>query len=436
MGGMGLAIVGCGILALILGAGLGYALAAGRYALSLESLTHAQQDLQRQLTAAQSGAAENTGGTSQASKPQLAATNAPPLVAPPPRPSTETQTSILAQSANATDASAPTASADEFAALSSFVAAAHHAGALLIVDVDYLGKFREMYGPQLSEYISNHVERVIRDALENTPAVISRYEDQEFLVALPETPGSPAERLHGARRYASQLRSEIERSYLQVGSERLTVTASLGLAMVEAGVLGEVIIARADEALHAAKRAGRNRAYFLSPSGECLPVDPLPGAAVDIKSLESSRETTQTNESERRSLRGKAGCRDRRRHERKPCPSVNLIAPCSDNVLPAVDKFERVQFLDLSVSGFSMILPAVPTTGRFAVALFNTRGMIFMSAEVANVRQAPRVGHGKPLVIVGCKFRQRLYPTQPMPSFSPPPAKMDDPALTAILQSL
>lgn len=425
MGGIGLALA-VGLVAILIGAGIGYAIAAGRFAAQLfaslpkpsdpESLPAKSFDADPMAaSAASSGAAANaTVADAPVRTPALTRLPWEPLVGETTESSAESQAASAGTSATPQrPAIAPLTSspADEDPAgtLTSFIAIAHQAGALMMVDVDYLGQFRERYGPQLAEYVANHVEGVIREALRETAAVISRYEAQEFLIALPDIAGAPHEKIMAARRLASTLRAEIQRAFLQVGSERLTITASVGVALLERGVASEDVITRADEALHAAKKAGRNCAYYQH-AGRCLPVDPLTETA-EATELKPMDNIGNLNTPGRR-----VACRDRRRHVRMPCRSVNLIAPCRDDIVPMVDKFERVQFLDLSVSGFSMILPAVPTVDRFCVALFNHRGMIFMSATVVNIRQAPRAGHTKPLVIVGCRFLRRLHPDQPMPN--------------------
>ena len=66
-----------------------------------------------------------------------------------------------------------------------------------------------------------------------------------------------------------------------------------------------------------------------------------------------------------------------------------------------------------------MLVRSVPTSNQFAVALINEKGLIFMAAEVANIRQAKRErANDKPLLIVGCRFRQRLYPANETTSAS------------------
>ena len=288
---------------------------------------------------------------------------------------------------------------------------------LCIVDIDFLRQYRERYGQELGGYVSDHVLRVMQDTLRETAAVISRYEGQEFIITWPAELGSKTKRLWAARKITAGLRADVERAFLQVGSERLTITLSLGIALCEPGLTGEQVIALADEALAAAKKAGRNRGYYHTGS-ECRAVEPLDKPDDDAVQKEHA---ARKQANQKRSH--KSSGRERRRHERQPCNNINLIAPCTDGVLPGMDKFQRVQFFDISSSGFSMLVPTVPTTSQFAVALINSRGMIFVAAEVANVRQAPRAtSTDRPLLIVGCKFLQRLHPPgEPRPASNEPP---------------
>ena len=80
-----------------------------------------------------------------------------------------------------------------------------------------------------------------------------RYGGDEFLVILPETP------LTGAEQVAEALRRQISRLRHPVDST-LSISASVGVASVAAGEFdAKTLLARADEALYQAKRAGRNR---------------------------------------------------------------------------------------------------------------------------------------------------------------------------------
>ena len=406
-----------GIVVILAGAGLGYGLAAFNYLAELQAAQREKLELQRQMNASVRHAL--LANPPVRAQPQLVATVLAPVVPESPLPEAEPVSSKPANSSAELQpqpsAVAPIeASAETPIDGASWQQLIHEAAeraqsdVLCIVDVDYLRQYRECYGAELGDYVSNHVLRVIKDSLADSlpgaGALISRYEGQEFILGWPAEPGNASQRLWAARKITAKLRADIERAFLQVGSECLTITASLGLALCEPGLTGEQIIGRADEALVAAKKAGRNRGYFHI-GNQCLPIEPL----------ETPLEPA-ANEADVKAKRRRAGNsgRERRRHERKPCDNINLIAPCSDGVLPAMDQFQRVQFFDISSSGFSMIVPTVPAANQFAVALINSRGMIFMAAEVANVRQAQRASAAaKPLLVIGCRFLQRLHPEAP-----------------------
>jgi len=59
-----------------------------------------------------------------------------------------------------------------------------------------------------------------------------------------------------------------------------TVTISIGVASAEEGDTGESLIRRADEALYAAKAAGRNR-VVVSIGGELTVIDPEVGSEMN-----------------------------------------------------------------------------------------------------------------------------------------------------------
>jgi diguanylate cyclase (GGDEF)-like protein len=432
------------VVVILVGAGLGYGLAAVKFLAELHAAKREKLELQRQLNAAPTRNAptqetevrgQGTGVRSQESEQGNSALGSQSMTPakqetvknqatpkPDSCPLTPDSRLLTPDSGPPTSDSQPGTPAKETAldaptpAESSWQQLIHEAAqraqsdVLCIVDVDYLRQYRERYGQDLGSYVSDHVLRVMQDSLrESLPegsAIISRYEGQEFILSWPAVPGTAAQRIWAARKVTARLRADIEQAFLQVGSERLTITASIGLALCEPGLAGEQIIARADEALTGAKKAGRNRGFYHDGS-ECRAVEPLDAEA----ELAAGNEPKKDKDKDKKARRNRSSGRERRRHERKACDNINLIAPCTDGVLPGMDKFQRVQFFDISSSGFSMIVPTVPAANQFAVALINSRGMIFMAAEVANVRQAPRAHAGsKPLLIIGCKFLQRLYP--------------------------
>jgi hypothetical protein len=336
----------------------------------------------------------------------------------------------------------------------------------------------------------------LRQAILGTDAVAARYGGEEFAVILPAVQATNEQRLTTAKDLAGQIREAIETATLVNNGETLGVRVSLGLTAAIASVTSEQLVARADEALCAAKNAGRNRCYYHSGKA-CLPVEepaaasaeqktptpqPVAGlqAAVDktpapqlpaalpqpalsqpvllqpapvelapfqsaatqpappqptpvlekalpteppakapLESIAPAAQepVAQATISPSEPAKKQSG-RDRRKHDRVRCNGVHLVAPCLDDRIPPIDKFFRVQFFDISSGGFAMILPSAPASDRFAVALKKSAGLVFMGAEVMNVRVSEEImENGKPMTIVGCKFTQRL--TNPTASVKP-----------------
>ena len=80
-----------------------------------------------------------------------------------------------------------------------------------------------------------------------------RYGGEEFLILLPETP------LDGAHRAAETLRRELSELKIQWNGRVIRVTSSFGVACARPNEIDPTpVIARTDEALYRAKRAGRN----------------------------------------------------------------------------------------------------------------------------------------------------------------------------------
>jgi diguanylate cyclase (GGDEF)-like protein len=123
---------------------------------------------------------------------------------------------------------------------------------LLMFDVDGFKAINDrsghLGGDAVLASIGAHLNGVLR-----ATDVRCRYGGDEFLVVLPDTP------ILGAQQVAEGLRREIaDRSRDEQGMPTLTI--SLGVATTLPGEMDPMaLIARADDALYRAKRAGRNR---------------------------------------------------------------------------------------------------------------------------------------------------------------------------------
>jgi diguanylate cyclase len=127
--------------------------------------------------------------------------------------------------------------------------------ALAVIDIDHFKAFNDSFGHQIGDQVIRYVARIIARAGAE-PRLAARYGGEEFAVILPgETIGS-------AHAIVEQVREEIASRRLKRRStdEQLgAVTVSVGVAERHPGEPPDGLIARADAALYASKRAGRNR---------------------------------------------------------------------------------------------------------------------------------------------------------------------------------
>ena len=126
---------------------------------------------------------------------------------------------------------------------------------LVLLDLDHFKVVNDSHGHMLGDLILQRVGSILRHAVREAD-VACRFGGEEFVVVLPETA-----RL-GGYAVAERIRRRVEAAFLDrpVGGHEVTMTVSGGLATFpEDGLHAAAIVARADEALYGAKRAGRNR---------------------------------------------------------------------------------------------------------------------------------------------------------------------------------
>ena len=117
---------------------------------------------------------------------------------------------------------------------------------------DHFKRINDRFGHLCGDAVLAHVGQRMNAVLRGSDTKC-RYGGEEFVVLLPDTP------LAGARRVAEMLRKDLEQHPAQWNDVTLVVTASLGIAeMNAADDTMNAIIARADAALYHAKQDGRN----------------------------------------------------------------------------------------------------------------------------------------------------------------------------------
>lgn len=122
--------------------------------------------------------------------------------------------------------------------------------AVIEFDLDHFKEINDVYGHQTGDQVLAAVARHVQRRLRATD-MYGRLGGEEFLILAPGNGLADA----------TQLADELCRSLREhpMAGDRGWVTASFGVAVYEIGDTGDAILARADQALYAAKRDGRDR---------------------------------------------------------------------------------------------------------------------------------------------------------------------------------
>jgi two-component system cell cycle response regulator len=122
-----------------------------------------------------------------------------------------------------------------------------------VADVDHFKAVNDTYGHDAGDEVLRAVAQRILANIRSFD-MAARLGGEEFVVVMPDTP--PEDAMAAAER----LRAKIAESPLAVvGGRAICVTASLGVAASIRGDESATLLKRADQALYAAKRDGRNR---------------------------------------------------------------------------------------------------------------------------------------------------------------------------------
>ena len=127
--------------------------------------------------------------------------------------------------------------------------------ACVMTDIDHFKQFNDRHGHATGDQVIKAVAAILGSGVRGTD-LVCRYGGEEFCLLLPEREAA------GVQALAERLRREVEET---AGTKvdavaGLRITASFGVALFEPGAGGlPALVDRADQALYAAKRAGRNR---------------------------------------------------------------------------------------------------------------------------------------------------------------------------------
>ena len=125
----------------------------------------------------------------------------------------------------------------------------------ILIDIDHFKKVNDTYGHHVGDEVIIHVVNTCKKQLPND-ALFARYGGEEFVIALNGYNQSYGLAL------ATDICKNIESQYCVTEEGVLNVTISLGVAKAsyETAETLQQLLNKADQALYAAKKAGRNRA--------------------------------------------------------------------------------------------------------------------------------------------------------------------------------
>lgn len=134
---------------------------------------------------------------------------------------------------------------------------------LILIDIDHFKTFNDTHGHLAGDLALQTVAQVLSATLREMD-IVCRYGGDEFAVICPGT------KLYEAVVGAERVRQATSDQTVSLKQGQAQVTVSVGVAEVANSEITEGLIQRADDALYAAKRAGRNRVHCHT-GHECVP---------------------------------------------------------------------------------------------------------------------------------------------------------------------
>jgi diguanylate cyclase (GGDEF)-like protein/PAS domain S-box-containing protein len=132
---------------------------------------------------------------------------------------------------------------------------------LILFDADFFKLVNDTYGHAGGDTVLRRMAAILVDTARAIDFV-ARIGGEEFAILLPSTG------IDGAEDLANRIRVRIESEVLSFDGREICYTVSAGVSAMDATVTGlDVLMKRADQALYAAKRQGRNRVVRADQHG-------------------------------------------------------------------------------------------------------------------------------------------------------------------------
>lgn len=123
---------------------------------------------------------------------------------------------------------------------------------VLLFDADDFKQVNDRFGHEIGDQVLAGLGRLLRDSIRQSDVAV-RWGGEEILIVLPGCS------LEEAQHFAEGLREKVAEAMFAKASPELRVTVSIGVSELHGSESFDRVINRADQALYAAKAAGRNR---------------------------------------------------------------------------------------------------------------------------------------------------------------------------------
>jgi two-component system, cell cycle response regulator len=125
--------------------------------------------------------------------------------------------------------------------------------ALVMFDIDHFKRINDEHGHLSGDHVLKEMARRLASRIRREE-LLARYGGEEFAAVLPETGRD------GALEFGEQIRNLVAREPFEFEEDKLSVTISVGIAVMDGEPTElQAFVRAADENLYKAKRGGRNR---------------------------------------------------------------------------------------------------------------------------------------------------------------------------------
>ncbi|EUJ32945.1 GGDEF domain protein [Listeria floridensis FSL S10-1187] len=126
---------------------------------------------------------------------------------------------------------------------------------LILFDIDWFKQINDSFGHQAGNHVLSTLGSMLREHAFPKNTFLARIGGEEFAILLPKTSE------YEAIEFAEAFRIQVEQHVFHFGQKELTITISAGIASIDQEHIqnSDQMQSFADQALYAAKNAGRNR---------------------------------------------------------------------------------------------------------------------------------------------------------------------------------